>query len=147
VTLLSGKSSFDANVPEDRRQLVNTVLHAMDLSNVAYPWAECVPWARRVGAEFAEQVTKEKAQSLPVSVFMDVNGDLQLAKLQVGFVSFVIKPFFEKVAFHIKEFHQVVDTLSANVERWKTVQNEEMEFLNEQDGEMQPTKRPALPSP
>eukprot|EP01047_Picozoa_sp_COSAG01_P050379 COSAG01_NODE_5091_length_4492_cov_3.461311_1_plen_92_part_00 len=28
----------------------------MDLSNVAYPWATAVPWARRVGQEFGEQV-------------------------------------------------------------------------------------------
>ena len=49
---------------------------------VAYPWAECVRWARMVGQEFAAQVAKEKEAGLTVSVFMDVHGDVQLAKLQ-----------------------------------------------------------------
>jgi hypothetical protein len=39
-----------------RPQVISAVLHAMDLSNVAYPWATAVPWARRVGQEFGEQV-------------------------------------------------------------------------------------------
>jgi hypothetical protein len=42
------------------------------LALVAYPWVECVKWARRVGTEFAEQVVKEKANDIPVSSFMDV---------------------------------------------------------------------------
>ena len=49
---------------------------------MAYPWAECVRWARMVGQEFAAQVAKEKEAGLTVSVFMDVHGDVQLAKLQ-----------------------------------------------------------------
>ena len=49
---------------------------------VAYPWVECVRWARMVGQEFAAQVAKEKEAGLTVSVFMDVHGDVQLAKLQ-----------------------------------------------------------------
>ena len=35
-----------------------------------------------VGQEFAAQVAKEKEAGLTVSVFMDVHGDVQLAKLQ-----------------------------------------------------------------
>ena len=49
---------------------------------MAYPWVECVRWARMVGQEFAAQVAKEKEAGLTVSVFMDVHGDVQLAKLQ-----------------------------------------------------------------
>lgn len=43
------------------------------------------------------QVDKEKAKNLPVSGFMDVRDDVSLAKLQVGFVKFVVQPFYEKV--------------------------------------------------
>ena len=63
----------------------------------SYPWDECVPWARNVGKEFAQQVAKEKAAKMEVSAFMDVKTDVELAKLQVGFVSFLIKPFFGKL--------------------------------------------------
>eukprot|EP01048_Picozoa_sp_COSAG05_P011853 COSAG05_NODE_1147_length_5730_cov_3.054520_2_plen_101_part_00 len=56
-----------------------------------------MPWARNVGQEFAQQVAKERAAKMDVSAFMDVKNDFELAKLQVGFISFVIKPFFEKV--------------------------------------------------
>jgi hypothetical protein len=95
VTMLKSKKGFSPNEDADRADMCNAVLHAMDLANVAYPWPECVKWARRVGTEFAEQVGKEKDAKIPVSVFMDVHGDLQLAKLQVGFVNYVIMPFFE----------------------------------------------------
>ncbi len=95
VTMLKSRKGFSANDDKDRADMCNAVLHAMDLANVAYPWPECVKWARRVGTEFSQQVEKEKAAKIPVSVFMDVHGDVQLAKLQVGFVNYVIMPFFE----------------------------------------------------
>jgi hypothetical protein len=34
----------------------------------------------------------------------------------------VIKPFFDKVAYHIQEFGLAVATCAANVESWKKVQ-------------------------
>ena len=37
------------------------------------------------------QVDKEKEQNLLVSGFMDVRDDVSLAKLQVGFVKFVVQ--------------------------------------------------------
>ena len=95
VTMLKSRKDFSADEDKDRADMCNAVLHAMDLANVAYPWPECVKWARRVGTEFSQQVEKEKAAKIPVSVFMDVHGDVQLAKLQVGFVNYVIMPFFE----------------------------------------------------
>jgi hypothetical protein len=101
--------------------MCNAVLHAMDLANVAYPWGECVKWARRVGTEFAEQVAKEKVNKIPVSVFMDVKGDVQLAKLQVGFVNYVIMPFFEIVTHHIEEFKVASIQCRENVLAWGKV--------------------------
>ena len=64
--------------------MIRNVLTSAKLAGcqVAYPWAECVRWARMVGQEFAAQVAKEKEAGLTVSVFMDVHGDVQLAKLQ-----------------------------------------------------------------
>lgn len=40
----------------DRKDMVNTIVHAMDLNNVAIPWTETVKWAKRVGKEFSSQV-------------------------------------------------------------------------------------------
>ena len=57
VDMLVAREGFSAEPSEaDRADMVNTVVHAMDLNNVAVPWAECVKWARRVGKEFSAQV-------------------------------------------------------------------------------------------
>ena len=146
LSMLAEKQTFDANNDEDRKQIVNATLHAMDLGNVAFPWEECVPWARRVGQEFAEQVEKERAAKMDVSAFMDVKGDVELAKLQVGFVSFLIKPFFEKVAFHIKEFEIALNTCKDNVDRWKLINDGSHHFESDSSSEMKAKVIEAAPT-
>lgn len=130
VAMLKSRKGFSPNEDVDRADMCNAVLHAMDLANVAYPWAECVKWARRVGTEFSDQVAKEKVNKIPVSVFMDVKGDIQLAKLQVGFVNYVIMPFFEIVTHHITEFKVASLQCRDNVIAWGKVADGSM-ILNE----------------
>jgi hypothetical protein len=45
-------------------------------------------------------------------------GDVQLAKLQVGFVNYVIMPFFEIVTHHIAEFKVASIQCRDNVLSW-----------------------------
>ena len=135
--LIAGENASEV----DRKDLVNTIVHAMDLNNVAIPWPETVKWAKRVGTEFAAQVDKEKAKNLPVSGFMDVRDDVSLAKLQIGFVKFVVQPFYEKVAHLIPECRVAVDYCVSNIAEWSKVSSgthtlKEVDTEAEQDGEL-----------
>ena len=50
---------------------------------------------------------------------------------QVGFVGFVIQPFFEKVTHHIPEFAEAAKLCRANVENWKKVASGEVEMAED----------------
>ena len=49
----------------------------------------------------------------------------------MGFVGFVIQPFFEKVTHHIPEFAEAAKLCRANVENWKKVASGEVEMAED----------------
>eukprot|EP00397_Hematodinium_sp_SG-2012_P038184 GEMP01041500.1.p1 GENE.GEMP01041500.1~~GEMP01041500.1.p1 ORF type:complete len:498 (+),score=116.07 GEMP01041500.1:132-1625(+) len=107
----------------------NCLVHAGDLSNPVLPTDLCKQWARTVVLEFHMQAEREKREGLPFSPFMEHHPDNQLefARLQVGFCTFVVKPFWTVLV----KFYQNEDTtsrtsqLDKNMEFWCALKNEE----------------------
>jgi len=86
---------LDSPDRSDLRLILTMCLHAADVSNPLKPWGLCVRWAAMVMTEFFAQGDKEGDMSVPVSPFMD-RETTNIAKCQVGFVGFLLKPFFEE---------------------------------------------------
>jgi len=134
-------SSYEVRLEDDngdREFWMAMVLHGADLANVAFQWDQCLRWARLVGTEFKAQVAKEKArasQGHPVSGFMNIEDDLQrsrhvpnLAKMQVGFGTYVVLPCFDQMAHFLPAWSELVDNLNDNIDEWKDQSEEGREI-------------------
>jgi len=77
-------------------------------------------WYRsvRVMEEFFQQGEKEAALGLPVSPFMD-RTKTDIGKCQAGFISILIKPFFEEwTTFLGDSNHELIDNVLGNIKTW-----------------------------
>jgi calcium/calmodulin-dependent 3',5'-cyclic nucleotide phosphodiesterase len=94
-------------------------MHAADVSNPAKAWSLSSEWAGRVMQEFFEQGDQEAEQGLPVSPFMD-RAKTDIGKCQAGFISILIKPFFEEwITFLGEANRHVVKNIEANIKTWQ----------------------------
>ncbi|EJK65585.1 hypothetical protein THAOC_13536, partial [Thalassiosira oceanica] len=91
---------FDIESVEDRLFICGLVLHCADISNPSHPvFAVAADWAIRVTTEFSRQAKKERALGLDVAEFMEgLDSQYKIAKLQIGFFRFMVKPLFKTVA-------------------------------------------------
>mmetsp|Transcript_50491 Transcript_50491/g.133011 ORF Transcript_50491/g.133011 Transcript_50491/m.133011 type:complete len:457 (+) Transcript_50491:44-1414(+) len=117
--------------PEDEKSfdLVQRVLvHAADLSNPVLPTHRARDWAYRAVLEFHTQAELEKSEGLPFAPFMEPHPDntLELAKLQTGFISFVVKPYWTAVAELLPRLRHRVDQLEVNLQYWNDCKEGEL---------------------
>lgn len=79
--------------------------------------------------EMQTQVHREEATGLPKSTYMDLGEDdipVTFAKGQVGFMSFVLIPFFNLFPPHLPELQDAVDTLKQNKDNWVKISEKKM---------------------
>ena len=93
---------FSTETPEETQFWLETVLHSLDIGNVAWPWEQASRWARMVGTEFKLQVVREQEAGIPVSDYMKIPHNMyeeavlpKLAGGQIGFANFIVKPCLE----------------------------------------------------
>ena len=93
---------FSTETPEETQFWLETVLHSLDIGNVAWPWEQASRWARMVGTEFKLQVVREQEAGIPVSEYMKIPHNMyeeavlpKLAGGQIGFANFIVKPCLE----------------------------------------------------
>lgn len=105
------------------RELIQIVLvHGGDLSNPVIPTKLYQDWAYRVSLEFYNQAQAEQAAGLPFAPYMQYHPDnrLELAKLQIGFISFVVRPFWETLNdIFDGSLNDRMEQLEVNLEYWK----------------------------
>lgn len=105
------------------------LVHAGDLSNPVLPTELCKEWAYKVVLEFHAQAEKEKSEGLPFSPFMEHHPDntLEFARLQVGFCSFVVRPFWTTLIafFNPGATKSRLDQLEENVAMWVELKTRE----------------------
>ncbi|KAF4672510.1 hypothetical protein FOL47_000425 [Perkinsus chesapeaki] len=90
----------DYESQENRVLVHKCVVHAADISNPVLPTKQYRDWSYRVMLEFYRQAETEKSQGLPFAPFMQHHPDneLEFAKLQLGFISFVAAPLWNAMA-------------------------------------------------
>lgn len=114
-------SSFDFAVQEDRIELIKVVLHAADIFNPARPTHLSSSISLLLVDEFRLQVAKERALNLPVTAFMDMRDDLAICNSEIGFSSYVAKPFFQVIAdcFPSTPAMNFIPMIDANIAHWQ----------------------------
>ena len=113
-----GAGAFEDPDRKDVRLLLAMCLHSADVSNPAKKWDLTVEWAARVMEEFFQQGEKEQELGLPVSPFMD-RKKTDIGKCQSGFISILIKPFFDEWTQFLGESNRhIFQNVEKNIATW-----------------------------
>eukprot|EP00727_Mastigamoeba_balamuthi_P000067 m51a1_g10057 putative camp-specific 3 -cyclic phosphodiesterase 4c isoform x2 (645) ;mRNA; f:70198-72673 len=112
-------AGFDLARTEDRLVLMQMLLKASDVNNIARPLRLYKHWTDLVLEEFFAQGDKERDLGLPVSPFMDRHLT-SVAKSQESFIEYVGKPLFSAVcAYSPNAARMLSDTMEKNLRFWK----------------------------
>jgi len=122
LDLMSSDKPADKQRALERKLfLLETVVHAADISNPCKPQQLMLGWTCRVLAEFWEQGDEERRLGLEVSPLCDrATGATTVPKGQIGFISFVVQPFFEPLAELIEEAKEATAILACNKQFWQS---------------------------
>jgi len=106
------------NQSETKALAMNNLLHSADVSNPCRTWDCCRPWAMMVLEEFFAQGDQEKMLGVPVQ-FLNDRDKLNRPNSQIGFLEFMIVPYF---AAQIRLWPKLGDlgtNLQINMQNWQ----------------------------
>lgn len=116
--------------------ILANLLHAADISNPTKPQHMMLRWTERLLQEFWAQGDEERDLGVAISPLCDRGpGMTSVPKGQIGFVSFVIEPFFKLIAEPILQTKEALDQLALNVEFWKGKEGSTYEQIFDKAGE------------
>ncbi|KAG5482950.1 hypothetical protein LSCM1_06991 [Leishmania martiniquensis] len=116
------KEGYDREDGGHRRLVMETLMKAGDVSNVAKPFDMSRMWAMAVTEEFYRQGDMEKEKGVEVLPMFDRSKNNELARGQIGFIDFVAGKFFRDIVgglFHGMQW--CVDTVNSNRARWQDI--------------------------
>jgi Ca2+-binding EF-hand superfamily protein len=136
VDELSAKHNINVEEVSERDMLMALLVHLVDVGASSYSWEQAPRWSRMVMTEFQAQTTQEKSEGMAVSGFMDIMGDDtadeevlgKFAGSQIGFVGFVLMPFFALFPPHMPELQAPYDQLQTNKSNWEKIKAGTMEL-------------------
>ncbi|XP_066514446.1 high affinity 3',5'-cyclic-AMP phosphodiesterase 7A-like isoform X1 [Hoplias malabaricus] len=111
----------------NRHFILQMALKCADICNPCRPWRLSTIWSHKVTEEFFNQGDIERKQNLDVSVLCDRNSNT-VAKIQIGFISFVVEPLFlEWSRFSDTPLSRVMlGHMTSNKYNWTHLQQEDL---------------------
>eukprot|EP00747_Dinoflagellata_sp_TGD_P108589 gnl/TRDRNA2_/TRDRNA2_170462_c1_seq3.p1 gnl/TRDRNA2_/TRDRNA2_170462_c1~~gnl/TRDRNA2_/TRDRNA2_170462_c1_seq3.p1 ORF type:complete len:707 (-),score=157.45 gnl/TRDRNA2_/TRDRNA2_170462_c1_seq3:439-2373(-) len=97
--------------------LMDCILHSADVSNPCRAWPVTEAWAVCCLEEFFAQGDQEKVLGIPVQ-FLNDRDKLNRPNSQIGFIEFMIAPFFAAQIRLWPSMHELGDNLGNNIEKW-----------------------------
>jgi len=104
--------------PDVKVLVMDTILHSADVSNPCRMWDVTQAWAAMCLEEFFAQGDQEKELGLPVQ-FLNDREKLDRANSQIGFIEFMIAPFFAAQIRLWPALRELGDNLSHNISCWE----------------------------
>eukprot|EP00441_Pelagodinium_beii_P015266 CAMPEP_0197653226 /NCGR_PEP_ID=MMETSP1338-20131121/34927_1 /TAXON_ID=43686 ORGANISM="Pelagodinium beii, Strain RCC1491" /NCGR_SAMPLE_ID=MMETSP1338 /ASSEMBLY_ACC=CAM_ASM_000754 /LENGTH=499 /DNA_ID=CAMNT_0043228263 /DNA_START=33 /DNA_END=1532 /DNA_ORIENTATION=+ len=105
---------------ENKLLLLETVLHAADISNPWKPQKIMLAWTHRVLDEFWAQGDQEQTLGLPISPLCDREAGVKsVPKGQLGFINFVIVPYLNPIVDLVPEAREAMQQLEENKQFWE----------------------------
>mmetsp|Transcript_114630 Transcript_114630/g.220881 ORF Transcript_114630/g.220881 Transcript_114630/m.220881 type:complete len:984 (-) Transcript_114630:115-3066(-) len=111
-------SSQVFNQPASKTLVMNNILHSADVSNPCRTWEVSHAWANCVLEEFFSQGDQEKMLGVPVQ-FLNDRDKLNRPNSQIGFLEFMIAPFFIAQIKLFPKMHEYGDHLAHNLKQWE----------------------------
>eukprot|EP00727_Mastigamoeba_balamuthi_P013893 m51a1_g9126 putative high affinity cgmp-specific 3 -cyclic phosphodiesterase 9a-like (149) ;mRNA; f:2749-3195 len=113
------QSGFNPDQEDHRLSLMQMLIKASDVNNIAKPAPVYAEWTSLVLQEFFMQGDREKEMGMPVSAFMD-RTQPNVGKSQVGFIEFVGMPLFASLCNFIgSRSKAALENLTQNLKKWK----------------------------
>jgi len=110
-------------VPEkerDHKFMLETVLHASDISNPAKPLTQMLGWTKRITEEFWVQGDMEQKLNLEISPLCDREAGMKsVPKGQIGFIDFVVTPYLTAIRSIIPDAQVALDGLATTKAHWQ----------------------------
>ena len=108
----------------DRIQVLQNMIHCCDLSNPTKPLHLYTEWVDRLMEESFKQGDKERELGLDISPLCDRN-TVNVAKCQVGFISYIVHPLWETMAELVfPDGQEIMSTLEDNRVYYDRIQKE-----------------------
>ena len=90
-----------------------------DLGHTIKPFPLHLKWSQFLTDEFFALGDQESKEGLPISPLCDRDNDCDLARNQIGFLSFVAMPFYSNVARVLPGHAVALEQLEQNLEEWQ----------------------------
>jgi hypothetical protein len=119
----------DSNKFEIQQDLINFVLHAVDIGHAAKPFELEVKWAELVTAEFLNQGDIEKKNGLQISFLCDRNTS-NVPASQVGFIAGMVLPTFKLLNVMMPKMKHYATLISEAQEEWSKIKKEKEKLEN-----------------
>ena len=107
-----------------QQDFLEILIHACDISNPTKPFNIYSNWADKVVTEFFRQGDKEKELGLKVSMNCD-RLTVSKAQSQIGFMNFIVLPFFNSLTEIFPELIFLSDNVKNNIEVFKKIKEKE----------------------
>ena len=107
-----------------QQDLLEIIVHACDISNPTKPWSIYPFWAEACVSEFFLQGDLEKKLGMKVSQNFD-RETTSLPGSQIGFMNFIVAPFFLSLTEIFPELEFLSDNVKINLENMKKLKEEE----------------------
>ena len=109
---------------EVQQDFLEILIHACDISNPTKPFNIYSFWADKVVTEFFRQGDKEKELGLKVSMNCD-RLTVSKAQSQIGFMNFIVLPFFNSLTEIFPELIFLSDNVKNNIEVFNKIKEKE----------------------
>lgn len=106
------------HAPDTKMLVMETILHSADVSNPCRTWEVSHAWAMCVLEEFFAQGDQEKMRGIPVQ-FLNDRDKLNRPNSQIGFIEFMIAPFFAAQIRLWPKLEDFGDNLARNIGFWE----------------------------
>lgn len=121
--------------PESKMLAMNCILHSADVSNPCRVWEVASQWAHCVLEEFFSQGDQEKQLGIPVQ-FLNDRDKLNRPNSQIGFIEFMIAPFFVAQIRLWPALCGLGENLAYNISRWEELWCNETQPSEEDKGKV-----------
>jgi hypothetical protein len=105
--------------PKKKTNILKALVHAADIGNPTRPYQIAKMWAEKIVKEFFYQGDKERAFGLEISMLCDRH-KVNFATSQIGFLNFVIQPYFTVISDLIPKMKFSLGEIKANVDTYKS---------------------------
>ncbi|KAL4483388.1 hypothetical protein ABPG73_000937 [Tetrahymena malaccensis] len=123
ITDLDKFSTINKDNFEDRRFLLNIILHACDIGNPCLEYNNYMNWSYLITQEFSDQTQKEEQYNLPVTGFLIYKDKLTFLNGQTFFCKAMVLPLWQEIGDFFPELKIYPQSIENNLKELENRKN------------------------